>query len=197
MHTRDLGTIALGIAAFVVSGIFPTSAPALVPVGAWLVGLAMKRPSDRKKAPPPPAAALSLVVGLGLCLYGSPALASADDPVTGQCLSKAADGSCDVSYHASAVVPSVAVRLSDGKVLGGVDALALGACYGVTWKPAQLYAAGADVCLVGRASNTVTNQIGGALNLRLSRLSAGFAVIKGDGVPVAWLLFFAPTVPLW
>lgn len=197
MHPKDLGTIALGIAAFVVSGIFPASAAVLVPAGAWLVGLGMKRPSDRKKVPPPAATALALAVGLGLCLCSSPVFASADDPVTGQCLKKAADGSCNVSYHLSAVVPSVALRLSDGKVLGGVDVLTLGACYGLTWRPAQLYAAGVDGCLLGRASNTVTNQIGGAVNFRLSKLSAGVAGIKGDGLPMAWVLFLAPAVPLW
>jgi hypothetical protein len=137
------------------------------------------------------------------CAFGvSVARADADHPTTGTCLQhdSADPDTCVVSSHVSVVVPIVAVNLATGKMAGGVDAVGLGPCYGLTWRPAQWYASGLDLCGTARFSQSAPNQLTGSLMLHVTPVlgfGAGVSATESpDGLVYQWSVFLAPRLPI-
>lgn len=140
----------------------------------------------------------SLILSISMLLISSHGLAA-----TGGCITYEADGvTCRLSAGASAILPAVAWNLSTGALSGGVEAVALGACYGLTYRPSRWYASGASYCFSTRLGTSEPNQImPGALMLHVADYGAvGFGV-RGTqqavgGLRWEWWAFFAPRIPI-
>lgn len=201
MKPIDLAVVALGIGCAVLGHYLPDVREFLLFIGGGLVGTAgFAKPSTWKAGGA--ATPLALLVGLELCLSGRPALADANNPLTGACLAKDSDGvTCTASVHASAVAPAAALNLATGKLAAGTEATALGPCYGVTYKPTSTWASGADLCVLLSVGQAQPNKLGAALMLHLTPLlSAGIGVIGTEaangGLQPQWSVYLAPRLPV-
>lgn len=90
---------------------------------------------------------------------GKFAVASPDNPTLGGCVVSNPDNTCRVSAHPTVLAPLGAVNLKEGKILYGMQAVALGACYGVTYQPGKWYASGASFCLNVSGGDSVPTQV--------------------------------------
>jgi hypothetical protein len=90
---------------------------------------------------------------------GKFALANPDDPTLGGCVDQNPDNTCKVSAHPTVLAPLGAVNLKEGKILYGMQAVALGACYGVTYQPGKWYASGASFCLNVAGGSSAPTQL--------------------------------------
>lgn len=84
---------------------------------------------------------------IALIGIGKFAVASPENPALGGCITKNSDGSCMVSAHPTVLAPLGAINLKEGKILYGMQAVALGGCYGITYQPGKWYASGGSFCL--------------------------------------------------
>ena len=175
MHIVWLGTVvkALGLLAA-----FCSAAPLVVPrLRAFLALLGLATPPGAQAPWDPkrdnvvlrPSSTLPKVVPalvfLGASLFASATFAQS--PTLGHCLLTNADGTCKLVVQPDLVKPVLDLNLKTGKVAGGIDIQALGACYGATWQPTAWYASGADFCFNLTGSQTAPTLIYPSVTLHL------------------------------
>ncbi len=151
---------------------------------------------------------------LALAITSTPAAkADANNPWGGGCVSYEpnVDGSicvpsaahvctCKLNAHGSAVLPSLVIDLKTGQMAAGIDVVPAGFCYGMTYKPTQWYASGADICVQTRLASSLPNQVGFALMLNAADYASfGFGTmgtqVKGS---LVWhgMVYFSPRLPI-
>ena len=101
---------------------------------------------------------LGVLVFLGASLLASAALAQVS-PTLGHCITTNPDGTCRLVVQPDVVKPVLDLNLKTGKVAGGLDIQALGACYGITYQPTAWYASGIDLCFNVTGSQTAPTMI--------------------------------------
>ena len=122
----------------------------------------------------------ALLLGLAVLAWSPPAKAQ----TLGHCLLTNADGTCKLVVQPDVIKPVLDLNLKTGKVSGGIDVAALGACWGATYQPAAWYASGFDLCfnLVGsQTSPTVLYPSGTVHFLNYGMIGAG-PYCAADGV---------------
>lgn len=140
------------------------------------------------------------IVAVALLGVAGIATASENDPMLGGCISKNTDGSCKLSAHPAVLSPLTAIDLKDGKVSYGMQAVALGACYGVTYEPSKWYASGASFCLNtygGQGVNTTVFPSGVLQLVGWGAVGVGGKCVEGsDGMYCHAILLFGVNVPI-
>ena len=123
---------------------------------------------------------LAAIAAAMVLLFAIPAKAQ----TLGHCLLTNADGTCKLVVQPDIIKPVLDLNLKTGKVSGGIDVAALGACWGATYQPAAWYASGFDLCfnLVGsQTSPTVLYPSGTVHFLSYGMIGAG-PYCAADGV---------------
>ena len=123
---------------------------------------------------------LAAIAAAMVLLFAIPAHAQ----TLGHCLLTNADGTCKLVVQPDIIKPVLDLNLKTGKVSGGIDVAALGACWGATYQPAAWYASGFDLCfnLVGsQTSPTVLYPSGTVHFLNYGMIGAG-PYCAADGV---------------
>ena len=158
----------------------PVPPVALVPNRETISGPDTLPPAGTRSGAGYPGKGGALLIFLVASLLSTTALAQA----LGHCLLTNADGTCKLVVQPDVIKPVLDLNLKTGKVSGGIDVAALGACWGATYQPAAWYASGFDLCfnLVGsQTSPTVLYPSGAVHFLNYGMIGAG-PYCAADGV---------------
>jgi len=134
-------------------------------------------------------------------LFIHAARADVNNPALGRCFTYEADGkTCKVSERFSGILPVVALNLATGAASGGVGAVPVGVCHGVTYKPAMWWASGVDLCAVAKFGTSSPNSYGVSFHIFAADYgSIGIGPLgqQVDGKLVwQWWLFFSGRLPV-
>lgn len=141
-----------------VSGVIPVASPGGLGTSTVPSAAAQAKVSALPSRGPVNPSNLGVLVFLGASLLASAALAQVS-PTLGHCLATNPDGTCRAVVQPDVVKPVLDINLKTGKVAGGLDVQALGACYGLTYQPTAWYASGLDLCLNITGSQTAPTMI--------------------------------------